>query len=139
MKQWIFFFVSVWSGSAINFFLLFLLLLVFFSEKIKEKMDLVLLDHKIISESMKLYEKEWWGTACFYICNKEMLQELLRCHIQHLLRLYLLWNMFRCKRLCEIRERLENAYFFIKEKINPSNLPVGKCIRSQLKTALTFV
>ena len=45
-------------------------------------MDLVLLDHKIISESMKLYKKEWWGTACFYLCNKEMLQELLRCHVQ---------------------------------------------------------
>ena len=72
--------------------------------------------------SQKLYrytEKQWWGTSFFYILNREKLEELLRLYVKENTLIYQICEKCcTCKRLYQIRERLDGAWFFRNRKRN---------------------
>ena len=60
------------------------------------------------------------GTSFLYILNRDQLQELLNCYIEeNRLICDISQNCYMCRRLDEIREILDCAYFFRKRQDSP--------------------
>ena len=75
-------------------------------------------------------EKQWWGTSFYYVCNRAELQELLVCLVRQVGEICGFFEKcYECEILAEIRRRLENAYFFKKERMHLSQRLVGRYTR----------
>ena len=90
---------------------------------------------------LNLYvQKQWWGTALYYICNRHELQDILWCYINEIREICGSCEKFsECKKLEEIRERLDNAYFLKKGQTHPSSRCCGKFFYLILETIFIFI
>ena len=65
---------------------------------------------------LNLYmQRSWWGTALFFVCDRNQLQDLLLCYIRERRQICnSREDCFDCGKISEVRERLNGAYFYEK-------------------------